>query len=189
MVLPIGSGSAITASMLAAIPSMRRSSRRSRSSRGPLRCAARAADMSRSLAARIAARRARTAAAAAASASFFCCVGARASTAAGAMAALPSPSINSPMWSASTASLRYRLRDGHGFRGAGGWLAHEHQVIAMDHLVTAAKPQEIADLRAPAPHDAAAIHVGVGDDAAGDLGTVRGEYADGVAAVEASARR
>src|SRR5256885_11266274 len=59
----------------------------------------------------------------------------------------------------------------------------------MDHLVTAAKPKDPRDLRRFASDDAGGIHVGGGDDAAGDLGTVPGEYADGVAAVEASARR
>src|ERR1700731_613156 len=159
--LPIGSGSATTASMLVAIASMRRSSRRSRSSRGALRRAARAAYMSRWLAVGLAPRGAATAAAAAASASFFCCVGASASTAAAPAAALPSPSINSPIWSASMALLGYRLRGGGGLGGGGEFLAHEHQVVAMDHLVTAAKPQDIRDLRGPASHDAGGVHVGI----------------------------
>ena len=48
-------------------------------------------------------------------------------------------------------------------------LAHQHQIVTVDHLVAPAEPEKVVDLRGLATHDAGGIGVGVGDDAARDL--------------------
>ena len=65
-------------------------------------------------------------------------------------------------------------------------MLQKHQIVTMDQLIAAAKAQEPLDLGALAAHDARRVAVGIGDDAARDLGAVGGQDADGVAALEAA---
>ena len=112
-------------------------------------------------------------AAAAASATFFCAVAASASTAAACTAARPRPSISACEDCASTAAQA----PGALLRGRRGdlrpLLRDQHQVVAVDHLVAAAEPEQRRDLGRAPPHDARGVGVGVGDDAARHLGPVR----------------
>jgi len=61
---------------------------------------------------------------------------------------------------------RLRARPQHDDLGAALAAAQQHQVVAMDHLVAAAKPQQLRDLRRAAPHDAGGVGVGVGGNRA-----------------------
>src|SRR5581483_2902302 len=116
--------------------------------------------------------RARTAAADARSIVFLSVASAVARTSAAATAERPSSAISPP----SSTFIRSRRSAGAGARRLGSGLSlwpQQHQIIAMNHLVTAAIAQDGLDLRRAATHDPGGIPIGVGDDSACHFRSIR----------------
>src|SRR5690349_8635680 len=184
-VVPTGSASAAISSTPRAMPSMRLSSSASLSSIAPERPLARAASMSRTLAANNSALRERNDAAIFASARFFAAVLASASAAAAATASRPSPSMTVEMfafsvWAAAftgVLSNRSQIR------------AHQHEIIAMNHFGAAAEAEHRLEIGAALADDADRIPVAVGNHAARDFRTVDVQHTHSVAAFEPAADR
>src|SRR3984957_10788973 len=176
---PMGSRAAAISARPRAMASTRKSSRRSRSSS--------AADnpvpdsrISASLAVRTSAREWSSADAAASNARFFCSFEANASFLAASLAALPMPCIKSAMLFTGFDTIR-------GIR-CGSQDSEQHQIVTMHDFIATAKSQHLLDIGRLAADDARRVHVRIGADASADLGAIRADDADGIAAVESPER-
>ena len=63
-------------------------------------------------------------------------------------------------------------------------MTDEHEIVPVDHLVTASEAENTFDLRRLPPHDLGGIEIRIGNDPPGDLDPVGSQNAHGVAALE-----